>query len=241
VFVAPAKTLERQWARIARQELGMSVKRIADAFHVSPSSVSSWVRDIELSPEQEAALRDMAARQLKGVEQRAAKARARRAAAQHRGRAIARGSDPLHQAGCMLFWAEGARNRNSVVFANSDVAMHQYFRRFLRECYAVPDERIVLSINCFLGNGKAVEEIENWWLAQLDLPRSCLRPTIVNRPSRASKGTHRVLVHGTARLVVHSTEIVQSVYGAIQEYTGVDRPEWLDLPTRGRRPGTLPE
>ena len=26
-----------------------------------------------------------------------------------------------------------------------------------------------------------------------------------------------------------ATEIVQSIYGAIQEYTGVDRLEWLDL------------
>jgi hypothetical protein len=52
----------------------------------------------------------------------------------------------------------------------------------------------------------------------------------VNRPSSASK--HRkghVLPYGTARLSVHSTFIVQSIYGAIQEYSGIDRPEWLDL------------
>jgi hypothetical protein len=28
---------------------------------------------------------------------------------------------------------------------------------------------------------------------------------------------------------VHSTFIVQSIYGAIQEYAGIDRTEWLDL------------
>jgi hypothetical protein len=37
-----------------------------------------------------------------------------------------------------------------------------------------------------------------------------------------------VLVYGTARLCVHSTFLVQSIYGAIQEYAGFDRPEWLD-------------
>lgn len=38
-----------------------------------------------------------------------------------------------------------------------------------------------------------------------------------------------VLPYGTARLAVHSTFIVQSIYGAIQEYACVARPEWLDL------------
>lgn len=52
---------------------------------------------------------------------------------------------------------------------------------------------------------------------------------MVNRPSRASKGVRPQLVHGTARLAVSSTFIVQSIHGAIQEYAGCARPEWLDL------------
>jgi hypothetical protein len=51
---------------------------------------------------------------------------------------------------------------------------------------------------------------------------------VVNRPSRASKGIRRPLVHGTAEVRVGSTWIVQSIYGAIQEYAGFERPEWLD-------------
>jgi hypothetical protein len=38
-----------------------------------------------------------------------------------------------------------------------------------------------------------------------------------------------VLPYGTGRLSVHSTDVIQSIYGAIQEYAGIDRPEWLDL------------
>jgi hypothetical protein len=30
-------------------------------------------------------------------------------------------------------------------------------------------------------------------------------------------------------MTVHSTEISQSIHGAIQEYAGIERPEWLDL------------
>ena len=34
--------------------------------------------------------------------------------------------------------------------------------------------------------------------------------------------------YATCKLVVHSTRIVQTIYGSIQEYGGFDRPEWLD-------------
>ena len=78
------------------------------------------------------------------------------------------------------------------------------------------------------GNGLSVTEIEAWWLAQLSLPAGALRAAPVNRPSRASRWGRNVLVYGTARLCVHSTFLIQSIYGAIQEYRGFDRPQWLD-------------
>jgi hypothetical protein len=36
----------------------------------------------------------------------------------------------------------------------------------------------------------------------------------------------RPLIHGTARVTVNSTRLVQSIYGAIQEYAGIERLEW---------------
>jgi hypothetical protein len=35
------------------------------------------------------------------------------------------------------------------------------------------------------------------------------------------------LPYGTCRLAVHDTALVQSIYGAIQEHAGFERPEWL--------------
>lgn len=55
------------------------------------------------------------------------------------------------------------------------------------------------------------------------------RKASVNTPWRASKRVRAPLLHGTARIAVASTFIVQSIYGAIQEYVGGERPEWLDL------------
>lgn len=36
------------------------------------------------------------------------------------------------------------------------------------------------------------------------------------------------LPYGTSALCVHSTRIVQTISGSIQEYGGFERPEWLD-------------
>jgi hypothetical protein len=127
----------------------------------------------------------------------------------------------------MLYWAEGSKSRNAVQIANADAGLLGMFLAFLRTCFSVRDDAVAFSVNCFLGNGLELEEIQRWWLARLALPSACLRRAVVNRPSPASKG--RVLPYGTARISVHSTFVVQSIYGAIQEYAGIDRPEWLDL------------
>ena len=107
----------------------------------------------------------------------------------------------------------------------------ELFLRFLRRCYGVTDERVALSVNCFAPDARAAKDVVEWWLDRLALPRACARAPTLNRPSRASAGRRgHVLPYGTARLAMHSTFIVQSIYGAIKEYAGVARPEWLELP-----------
>jgi hypothetical protein len=229
VFVT--KLAERLEARRLRAQDGASIKEIARALEVSVSSVSVWVRDIELRPEHAARLAALDARsggRRRGHLESSRLARERRARWQTAGRELARAGDPLHRAGCMLHWAEGSKRRCGVTFSNSDVDMMRLFVRFLRECYSVRDEKLGFSVNCFLGNGLRVDEIERFWLDALELPVACLRKPTVNRPSSASRKKGRVLLYGTGRLTLHSTEIAQSIYGAIQEYGGFDRPQWLD-------------
>jgi transcriptional regulator with XRE-family HTH domain len=228
MFVKP---VEREAARRLRREEGLALRVIAARLGVAVSSVSVWTRDIELTEAQHERLRDanpVYNQQLRGHAGRSASARAARLAAQAHGRAIARQGSPEHLAGCMLHWAEGSNTRNSVVFTNSDPEMLRAYLRFLRGACEVADERICLSINCHLNNGLSLAEIEAWWLEQLGLSASALRAATVNRPSRASRWGRNVLMYGTARLCVHSTFLIQSIYGAIQEYAGFDRLEWLD-------------
>ena len=50
-------------------------------------------------------------------------------------------------------------------------------------------------------------------------PRDRVRPEDVLRRSR--------FAYGTCRITVCDTEVVQNLYGAIQEYGAFDREEWL--------------
>ena len=129
----------------------------------------------------------------------------------------------------MLYWAEGDKCRNAVRIANADPEVLVVFAEFLREHFDVANDKITVSCNLFSDHLEKQSEIEDYWLRRLGLARSSLRKTIVNNYSKHSqKKRKNKLPYGTCKLCVHSTQIVQTIYGSIQEYGGFDRPEWLD-------------
>jgi hypothetical protein len=239
----PRKSLEREEARELREQ-GMPIKRIAKALNVSPSSVSYWTRDIQLTPEQqERNLRRSKGLQDPQVVQRRAEEwrrrnQARRLGYQEEGRAQAREGDALHMAGCLLYWAEGAKNRNTIRFVNSDVAMVGFFVRFLRKSLGVRSEQMTLRLNVYTDNGLSIRDIEDHWLDALDLPRTALRGHTLNHAPTSSSGQKRNhLPYGVCCIsVLKSTRLVQHIYGAIQEYAEFEEPRWLDGPTVKPRP-----
>jgi transcriptional regulator with XRE-family HTH domain len=222
------KTAEREEARRLRKEEGRSVKELAKLLGVSRSSISLWVRDIELTEEQYMALRRRMGGRIDGSRANAVLALERRRAWQESGRQRARRREPLHASGCMLFWAEGARRRNVIQFVNSDPVMVAFFLRFLRECFGVADQKVTVSCNLFADHLERQREIEDFWLAELELTRANLRKSTVNHYSKYSqKKRQNKLPHGTCRLCVYDTQLTQHIYGAIQEYGGFEREEWL--------------
>ena len=133
----------------------------------------------------------------------------------------------------MLYWAEGSKARNSVKLCNSDPNMLVFFRRFLVESLDIEASQLSLRLHVYLDNGLGIEEIEQYWLDLLGLPRSCLRKHAINPLPTSSSGRKKhKLPYGVATLTLHSTEAVQHIYGAIQEYAGFDEPRWLDGPPR---------
>jgi hypothetical protein len=141
------KPRERELARTLRREEGMPMKRIAAKLGVSLSTVSLWTRDVQIEP----AHRERNRRQeyARRATTWADLNRAKRLSYQEEGRARARQREFLHIAGCMLYWAQGAKDRNQVRLSNSDRSMLVFFKRFLVTCFDVPPERFAFRLHLY--------------------------------------------------------------------------------------------
>lgn len=223
-----AKPHLREQARELRRQ-GLSIREIMNETGASKGSISMWVRDIPLTKEQTQRLEQRKSRGSTHGQREGAKANRRyamekRKAYQEAGRLKAREGRPLHAMGCMLYWAEGAKGKNTLNFVNSDTNMMRFYIRFLREELNVHNHEIALHIICHSNDILEVSRIEQFWLDLFQLPPSCLRKTVYKV---GSNSRHNILTNGVCSIRVYKTELVQHVYGAIQEYAGFDYPEWL--------------
>ncbi len=208
---------------------GSSIREIEQQLGVARSSVSRWVSGIELTQQQLAELeRRSGAGALAGAAVNAERARKRRREWQEGGRCRARAGSDSYVSGCMLYWGEGSKSRSTVELTNSDVALVRVFAHFLREHFDVADESMRLRCNLFADHAAHQSAIERHWLDALRLPEASLLDSRVNLYSKYSqKKRTNSLPYGTVRLVVHSTRILQTIYGSIQELGDFNRPEWL--------------
>jgi hypothetical protein len=213
-------------ARELRKQ-GTSVVKIAKELSVSKSSVSEWTRDVILTEEQKELL---ATRSISDAQALAHKIyfRNKRILPQNKGRERVKEGDPLFIAGCMLYWGEGSKDINSAAMANSDLNLLLVFKKFLLTCFDIKVKDLVLVINCY-DDVHSVDAIEKYWLNNLGLSRKNIRKTMVNYLPKSSKLTKaKKLPYGTATLKVHRTDVVQEIYGAIQEFAGFTNLKWLD-------------
>jgi len=226
------KTKEKEEAIRLRKEEGLSLKDISEKLCVAKSSVSLWVRDIELTDEQLKKLIEnnkLKINQLFGSQKKREIYLEKREIYQEEGRIKALENDPDHKAMCMLYWAEGAKNRNSLKLSNSDMFLLKYFLNVLFKEFDLKDKDIVLVFNAYLNNGLTFNEVKKYWLKNLNLPETCLRKCQLNSfPTSSSGKKIGKLKYGTASLTVNNTRIVQHIFGAIQEYAGFRNENWID-------------
>lgn len=220
-----AKPEKRKKAQDLRRQ-GWSIRSIEKELGVSKSSVSRWTRDIELSDEQQ---KNLKRNQIEKVLKKGSQANSKKHLLQRRnhqvsGREYARLNRPLHLKGCMLYWAEGSKDRNRLEFVNSDIHMMALFVKFLRHELKVTNDIISIRITCHATQQEKINMIEAFWLQLLKLPKKALRKTQIKigTTSRRNK-----LKYGMCSIRVDRTELVQHIFGAIQEYGNFETDDWL--------------
>ncbi len=224
--MASTDVVKKEKAREMRRA-GHAIIEIVEATGVDRNVIRKWIKDIELTDAHKAALIARNPRWLAGFEGGQAnrlKGQIQRKAAQEKGREAARQGDPLHRKGCILYWAEGAKHESSIHLINTDPDMLIFFMRFLRESLHVPDEWVSLYIHCNTEDVQEHERMKRYWLHTLHLPLSCFRKVLL-KPK--SKHIHTAQDNGICTIQVHKTNLVMHIFGAIQEYTGIDNPTWL--------------
>lgn len=215
--------LKSQAIQLRKQ--GLSINNISSQLGIAKSTVSLWTRGITLSEDQKQKLKT---REFTD-EQALAHSnhfRTKRQSYQDKGKIRIYQNDPLYIAGCMLYWGEGAKDTNVCRMTNSELPMIVIFKKFLTEYFGLSNKDFSIRINAYT-DLRSQKEIENFWLDGLSLPKSCLRSSIWNQYPKSSKGVARKLEYGTCVLIVCKTEIVQEIFGAIQEFGSFNNEKWL--------------
>ena len=226
------KPKQKAEARRLRKQEGLSLDKISEKVGVAKSTVSLWVRDINLTGYQKVNLkRNIINTSKQNAKKTKEEFKRLRREYQNQGRRKAKEKDWLHTVGCMLYWAEGykSQNRSTISFANSDPCMLKLFIEFLQERLGVKKEKICLKIKCYTNNGISLEEIKEYWIRTLGLSKSSLRGVQVNAlPKSSKKKRGNILPYGTCYLQIFDVQLTQHIFGAIQEYGKIEGENWLD-------------
>jgi len=225
-----AKTNERERARELRTQ-GKSLNEIVSEIGVAKSSVSCWVRDIELTLRQKTVLRAKASNSASAAN--ASKVHVKkyldkRKEYQERGRKDAKKGDLLHCQICMLYWAEGKKDRCAATMGNTDPNVLKLFVEGLKSFYKIEKPSFNLRIRAYVNNGVSEDKIVDFWTNKLSLDRSSVRKVVFDGDKRVRSGKKKnIHPYGICEVSVFNTELVQRIYGSIQEYAGFSNGDWI--------------
>lgn len=222
-----SKNYSKYLQAIEMRKQGCSLEDILTKLEVSRGTAYGWIKHIELSEYQQQCLRGrvtdkMPAGRQKAIETNRKKYENLRNTARQQGYDEAVG-DPVHVAGCMLYWAEGAKSLNSVCFSNTDAAMQKKFKEFL-EYLQVPLEKIKFStrVHNTKGNGTH-DECKKFWSEKLNISVDQIKVFDANN-NRGNSNAKSRYPFGVGRLVVYDYTIIQRIYGGIERYIGEEIP-----------------
>ncbi len=209
------KAAEKKLA-ISLRLRGQSIKQISATLGVAKSSVSAWVREVTLTPDQKKALKDrehsfqtIENRRAARLKNELAKREAIIESAEQDIDTISRRD--LMLIGSALYWAEGAkRGTRYLSFSNSDPLLIKIMMRFFKEVCNVPDEKFRGHIHTH--SHLNVETAEKYWSEVSGIPIAQFFKTY-SKPSKASKGKMDALPYGTMAVGAGDVKLFLTIQG----------------------------
>lgn len=180
------------------------------------STLSGWLRNIKLTPEQEERLR-------RNVEKNIYKGRVKAAWAIRQSR-IKRTNyiieqakkevpsllkNPLFLIGLSLYWAEGTKSNEYVQFANSDPRLIKIMMKWFREICKVPDEK--MKIHIYIHKVYSHENCEAFWSKITSIPVSRFgKTTYKPTPHKVKKNLD---YKGVCRIDISDVNLFRRIMG----------------------------
>ncbi len=202
---------------------GKSYRAIVKELGVPKSTLSYWIKDVELHPDQIAKLKDNQ-RQVEAKRQRQAKVgMARRHGYQELGLGKVNKNDWEHAAGCMLWWGEGTKRKHQLTFTNCEAKMISFFCEWLRKYYGVESKDIRVWVQCY--EDSDIGKIKNFWLSLIGLDECSWKKPYCKKGNSKRTAKHEYGVCSVR--VLRGTKLVNEIWGAIQGYLGFSNPDFL--------------
>ena len=200
---------------------GLSYKEILKEVEVSKSTLSLWLREVELTNEQkkhllnkkesviyEIAKRKIATR-IKTTQEVIANAREEFNSLKH---------DPLFLTGISLYWAEGSKHKGEdVKFSNSDDKMIELMMSWFRKICKVPEEKFRIHIH--LHTLHCRKDILKFWSEVTGIKRSKFYKPYIKPTSLVQR--RNILYSGTCSIIIHDKNLFRRIVGwkmGIQDY-----------------------
>jgi len=203
---------------------GKSIKYIAKKLGVSVGSVSSWCRDVQLSPDQKKTL-DTNARNpyyagrgiyLKKLMKRTDLkiVRLKQMGIKAVGKLSKR---ELFLAGISLYWAEGFKKDSQVGLASLDPTMIQFFMSWLKVCFGYENKDLVFRVTANISHQHRIKEIEKYWSEKLDISIDQFRKPFFQDVKWKKIYENPNEYYGVLRVKVRkSKDFLRKIYGYIE-------------------------
>ncbi|MEK6832597.1 MAG: helix-turn-helix domain-containing protein [Nanoarchaeota archaeon] len=210
---------------IELRKQGLSVNKIAKEVGASKGTVSVWVRDIQLTKEQKIQLAKNRNPGYSGFSTKEilAEEKEKRIESQNKGREIVKSCEEGYRYGCMLYWTKGEKNKNCVVFSNTDVNIMILFINFLRKYFNCNNKDFSISVTANVNSEYSSSDIENFWIQNLGIEKECLKKSTFKKNDKENNE----YPYGKCRIALNNTDVIQQIYGSIQEIGGFVQEEWL--------------
>jgi transposase-like protein len=201
-FRDPA-TYER--ARELRRS-GWSYSMITEELGVSPSTLSGWIRDVEIEDRSiiEGRIREgrESSAQTHIARHQANAESVYNAALKEIGEMLADGMTKreLFLTGLVLYWAEGGKTQNLVALTNADPMVIKTFLRWVRESLGITDDCLRAEVHCYPDTD--VTRVETYWSEITKIPLDQFYKTQIDTRTNKSLDKQGKLEYGTVQIKV---------------------------------------